>query len=159
MTEAALKGNDGRPSPRFAFFERYDIHDWADPTDVYLRRWRIIDTPWFGIFLHKIMRPDHDRALHDHPYSFFAIMLRRGYEEEVRYETTTGVPYTAHFTKRFLSWSYRRAEQLHRIAEIRKGGPAWTLLFHGRRRRQWGFSPEPGIWIEAPTYINENFPG
>ena len=35
--------------------------------EAYLIRRTIIGTPWFAILLHKFLRSDADRCLHDHP--------------------------------------------------------------------------------------------
>jgi hypothetical protein len=34
------------------------------------------------LYLHKIMRSDADRELHDHPWAFASLILWRGYHEE-----------------------------------------------------------------------------
>lgn len=45
-------------------------------------RWFLIPKNRFlKIYLHKFMRSDEDRALHDHPWSFLSIILRGGYFE------------------------------------------------------------------------------
>lgn len=49
--------------------------------DPYLARWFVIKTKWFGIYIHKFIRSDEDRALHDHPWPFIVIPLWRGYWE------------------------------------------------------------------------------
>lgn len=69
-TRAPTKSN---PSPRWAFMKRHDIPDLQNPGNTYLRRWRIIQTPWFGVFLHRIYLNDNDREVHDHPWNFTTI--------------------------------------------------------------------------------------
>jgi hypothetical protein len=49
--------------------------------DPYLHRWYLLKTPWVGIFIHKFVRGDDERALHDHPWPFLVIPLWRGYWE------------------------------------------------------------------------------
>ena len=51
------------------------------PGDPYLARRRIIQTPWFGIYVHQIYREDQDRDPHDHPWAFLTLILWRGYTE------------------------------------------------------------------------------
>lgn len=53
----------------------------GDPEDPYIIRRILFRTPRFGIFLHKMLRSDHERALHDHPWAFTSIVLRTGYWE------------------------------------------------------------------------------
>lgn len=47
----------------------------------YLLRWYVIRTKWIGLFIHKFIRSDEDRALHDHPWNFLVIPIWRGYRE------------------------------------------------------------------------------
>lgn len=49
--------------------------------DPYLHRWYVIRTKRVGLFIHKFVRSDEDRALHDHPWSFLVIPLWGGYIE------------------------------------------------------------------------------
>lgn len=35
--------------------------------DLHFRRWRIIETPWFSIYVHGIYKADEEAHLHDHP--------------------------------------------------------------------------------------------
>lgn len=72
--------------------------DWALPHrrivncdhDVYLHRWYIFRTKYVSLFLHKFVRSDEDRALHDHPWSFFVIPIWRGYIEHTEYQLKPG---------------------------------------------------------------------
>jgi hypothetical protein len=33
-------------------------------------RYILLSTPWFGVYLHHLLRSDYDRAFHDHPWGF-----------------------------------------------------------------------------------------
>lgn len=129
---------------KWSFFKKFDIDDVNDPGVVYLRRWYLIRTPWFGIYLHKIMRPDHDRDLHDHPWNFVPIILWGGYDEQLPGEEfrlrTPG------------SMRLVRATDSHRIDTLINDKPAWTLCLVGRHQRDWGFHTEQG-WVQWEDYI------
>jgi hypothetical protein len=61
---------------------RVDIPDYTEPDKTYLRRWYLIETPWFGLKLHHILRSDQpNRGFHDHPWSFVSFKLRGSYTE------------------------------------------------------------------------------
>jgi hypothetical protein len=47
----------------------------------YLARWFVIRSKNFGLFIHKFIRSDEDRALHCHPWDFIVIPVWRGYWE------------------------------------------------------------------------------
>jgi hypothetical protein len=45
-------------SVRWAFMEKFEVPNLDDPTETYLTRWRIIQTPLFAIYLHRFDGPD-----------------------------------------------------------------------------------------------------
>src|SRR5688500_17625240 len=49
--------------------------------DPYLVRWYLFRSGPVSIFIHKFVRSDEDRALHDHPWAFLVIPIWRGYIE------------------------------------------------------------------------------
>lgn len=125
-------------------FERYVVEKDGD---VYLTRWRLLQCPWFGLYLHRFTRPDQDRYLHDHPWDFCSVVLRGGYQERFK----RGIVHLCR-TRRTGSVAFHKAEALHRIVELYRT-PTWTLVLTGRRRRQWGFLTADG-WQDWRTYLN-----
>lgn len=111
------------------FLEKRVIGDEDDPL---LIRYVVFRLPWFGLWVHKLCRSDHDRALHDHPWSFISIILKGGYQEVTDVGTLEHRP-----------WSVllRPAEWRHRVV-IQSGKPSWNLIFVFQRRRLWGFWPD-----------------
>jgi hypothetical protein len=113
--------------------------------DPLIVRWVLFRVPWFGIFLHKFCRSDHDRALHDHPWPFVSVILRGGYSEvceacpACRREQNPCHLETE--TKQYRPGSilFRPATWRHRVEILAK--PSWNLIFVGPRRRKWGFWP------------------
>lgn len=52
------------------------------PRRPYLSRWHILPrNPWFNIYLHKFVHGDDDRALHDHPWRSWSLLLSGRYRE------------------------------------------------------------------------------
>lgn len=124
-------------SPRWAFMERFEIPDYDQPERNYLTRWRIIQTPWCAIYLHRMDGPDPRATLHDHPWPFVSFVLRGGYDEVQTYTLPVG-------------WAVRRvnvkrATDLHYIRDLQRT-PTWTLMLVGRRRRDWGYVDRDGTW-------------
>lgn len=138
---------------KWKFFERFDIEDLSDPNDIYLSRWNVLTTPWFGIKVHHIRRPDADRAQHDHPWSFATLILRGGYVEEMGREHKI-------VRRRPGSFAYHPAEHRHRIDEL-LGSETWTLVFSGPKRPNllgdpdsyWGFWVTDDQWMYWKDYI------
>lgn len=132
---------------KLKLFEKRIIGDPANPL---LVRWIVIRHPGFaGIFLHKLCRSDHDRALHDHPWGFVSLILKGGYEEIHRSEviwSSTGFPldwYNERLVHKPGAILFRPALWRHRV--IIGDKPSWNLIFVGPKYRRWGFWPN-GSW-------------
>lgn len=125
-------------SPRWAFMQRFVVPDFDSDED-YLRRLRIVQTPWFGVYLHRIGTPDSRPTLHDHPWNFVSIVLRGGYWECVPRFGDYADPQPVRWINR------KRAEDLHYILTLDRV-PTWTLVLVGRRRRVWGYLDRDGTW-------------
>lgn len=154
-------GGSANPSPRWAFFRPTVIPDIETP-DPYLTRLRIVQTPWFGVYLHQIHRADGAREVHDHPWSFVSIILHGAYVEHREPSQATKHDATLPIDRRLgLRWfgrgyvNFLRAEDAHRIAHV--APDTWTLVLVGRRRRDWGFHTPDG-WVHHKTWIDEHFP-
>lgn len=117
--------------------------------DPYLLRWFVIPRNHrLNIYVHKFLRSDDDRALHDHPWWFVSIMLRGRYLEH----RPDGIR-----ERRAPSIAFRRADLAHRV-ELFVGcrmlngrivldpEPVWTVIITGPKRRHWGFHC-PKRWV------------
>lgn len=146
----------GRRSPRWAFMARMEIPDYNNPEQIYLRRLRIIQTPWFGVYLHHIFLPDADRAPHDHPWPFASLVLRGGYSERIHPRPRQDL--AQHHDRFHRSFSLHRTSCMvaHRILDLKPN--TVTLVLVGPRRRDWGFwepsrslrnvlGPVPGVFV------------
>lgn len=109
---------------------------------VYFTRWRLIQTPFFSIFLHKFLTGDSDPYVHDHPWSFTSFVLRGGYIEARRNNNN-------HFldARQVKHINVMRRDDAHYIMDLLRV-PTWTLVITGRRRRTWGF------WVPIKTQYN-----
>jgi hypothetical protein len=111
-----------------------------------------------GIFLHVIHRQDDDRDPHDHPWSFTSLILKGGYWDEQWLwvdDDRSWPDYRVHTGNEWVGRGRivkRSAEHLHRVQGITPGRPAWTLVFTGPRRREWGFTTEHG-WVHWREYL------
>ena len=126
----------------WGLFHRFII---GDKGNVYLDRLTLLTTPWFSVKLHKIYRPDQQRDLHDHPWSFLSFVLRGSYVED-----------TPGGDKKCRWWNFKKAEDSHSIKSVSRS-PVWTLVFCGRRRRIWGFQVD-GVkrWLPWNEYEKLN---
>jgi len=94
----------------------------------------------FSIRLHIWHRSDDKRYMHDHAIDFLTIVLKGSYTD-VSYDPVIAeiMPEYNETRDPMCRWAvrYRKAEHLHYVGNPED--PTVTLLFCGRKRRNWGF--------------------
>lgn len=94
-----------------------------------LRWWLIPRNRHVKVYVHKFVRSDDDRAMHDHPWGFVSLVLRGAYLEQrpggTRLRQRGSVAYRPATTRHIV----------HLINEL----PCWTLVVGGPKVRDWGF--------------------
>lgn len=159
MTEPTTRGKRlaANRSPRWAFMQKFEVPDYDHPERNYLTRWRIVQTPWFGLYLHRMDGPDPRPTLHDHPWSFLSVVLRGGYYEH-RLD-----PMTLKVERRWVTrFNRMRPSDAHFIKALRRV-PTWTFVVVGRRVRTWGYFEDTDIagrweWTEFDQHpYNDEF--
>lgn len=142
-----------------------------ESTPAYMLRWWRLPRNWaFNIYYHIVLRSDDDRALHDHPWMSFSIVLDGGYyEHEILYGGTHQKTWYGPGRMRF-RWTGRKAHRLElesklmhvkRISTEKKIARTWlepferteefparTIFITGPVLRRWGFHAEDG-WVDA----------
>lgn len=137
----------GKRSPKWAFFSRMVIP--CEDSAYYLVRLRLIQTPWFGVYIHDIHEPDSACDPHDHPWTFISIVLRGGYLERL-----WGDPGGESWNARDQShsrWSWHKmpTSAAHQILAVLPRTE--TLILAGARKRVWGFHTREG-WVQWDEY-------
>jgi hypothetical protein len=113
------------------------------------RWWVIPRNAVFNVYLHRFLRDDDDRALHDHPWVSLSLVLHGGY-----FELLAGR--RCRWRKRG-SLILRRPKLAHRIVLGRHGDrlvPAISLFITGPRLRTWGFHCPKG-WVPWQQFVAE----
>lgn len=130
----------GDRSPRWAFMEKFVVPNFDNPRQTYLTRWRIVQTPLFGIMVHRMDGPDSRPTLHDHPWTFLSIFLKGGYMQVVRRDWRNPDRLSVvHSTKAAgRRWYLMRRGDAHYIRHLFRT-PTWTLVLTGPRRQEWGY--------------------
>ena len=119
----------------------------GDPANPYLLRWELIRFRGWQLALHKILRSDDERALHDHRGDNWSFILREGYYEVLSHAWQLPVG-----KRRKPGHLYFRvAEQPHRLV-LTGHKPCWTLWLRAPERRRWGFHCQNG-WRDAEEYL------
>lgn len=106
-------------------------------------RWHLFRRRGWQLALHRWLRSDDDRALHDHSADNVSVLLTGRYIEFVEYRRRVRWPLIPYF---------RKAETPHRIALMT--GPVWSLWLRWPPRREWGFWCPRG-WRHWRDYVAE----
>jgi hypothetical protein len=137
--------------------------------EAYLHRWYVIRTERIGIFVHRFVRSDEDRALHDHPWAFIVIPLWGGYLEYSDRPVMRGrnveracrefarlpdflntiLSQRESVVRRIwpiISTRYRDTTYRHRV-ELIKERPSWSIFIRFKKIREWGFWPKEGFLL------------
>ena len=116
-----------------------------------LYRYILFRLPAIGVYLHQFVRSDYERALHDHPWPYVAIVLKNGYYE-VHDQTISGKEICEfrapgrvlvrpaewrHRVQLQVRWWYQPGSSYYEVH-------SWSLVIVGRRQRQWGFHTPTG---------------
>lgn len=141
---------------------RYPDHVIGEDSNPYLLRWYVIPkNRWFNVYLHKFMRSDDDRALHDHPWWNLSILLSGRYFEimpvdRAGFADGSNRDLTQKLRKPFRV-VFRPALAAHRIKllqHFRHGElPVWSLFITGPRIREWGFYCDHG-WRHFAEFVS-----
>jgi hypothetical protein len=117
--------------------------------DPYMLRWWVLPrNRWFNIYLHRILRSDDDRALHDHPWPNASIVVRGRYVEH-----TIQAGGVHHMTLRGAGDVVGRGPRAAHRLEVLPGDPAMTIFVTGPILRHWGFHcPEAG-WRHWKDFV------
>lgn len=109
----------------------------------YLKRCIFLKRKWFSIYLHNFVIGDHDRHMHNHPWSWaFSIILCGSYTEH----RLGGKP------RRVRWFNFLTFEDYHRVTELH--GEVWTLFLCGPRKQDWGFLVK-GKHIQHEEYFDQ----
>lgn len=111
----------------------------------YMLRWVLFRFRGWQLSLHKIVRSDDDRALHDHTADNWSLILRGQYTE-FSGKWGHGMVYGP------LSLVFRKAETPHRLV-LNDGEVTWTLWLRAPSRREWGFHCPKG-WRHWKEYCD-----
>jgi hypothetical protein len=109
-------------------------------------------------YLHKFIRDDEDRALHDHPWFNVSILLKGQYIEHTidKGGVHRKTLYAAGDVKFRSPWAAHRVELLKEYPSPQYGTspqsiPSWSLFITGPVQHKWGFHC-PESWITHHTF-------
>jgi len=110
---------------------------------LHFRRYRILETPIFNIYIHKIYKHDEDDHLHSHPWSMLVFVLDGSYAEEVKGEEKLVLA-------RMYSFRYRSVKMFHKIKKLFEP-VVTTLVFTFGKKVAWGYDVD-GKFVDHESY-------
>ncbi len=132
----------GRRSARMIRRQINGFSEWFD----YLERFHLLQLPfkWFSVFLHRFWLNDPD-PLHCHPWPWGRLIVWGRYREHYIDGTYRD------FGPGHVVWR-RDAMAFHRVELL--SDYVWTVFWHWRRCRQWGFLQPSGEWVPAEEVVD-----
>jgi hypothetical protein len=129
----------------------------GNPADPYLLRWYLIPRNHFiNLYLHKFMKSDDDRAMHDHPWWFISMMISGRYFESLTVPNGRSSENWRHAPSIAFRWATDR--HIVSLAKDEAGDPipCWTIVLTGPNSRTWGFWCPKGFvpWDEFVDQTN-----
>lgn len=140
---------------------------------LHFKRYAIVETNCFAIYIHKIYEADKDRHMHNHPWNFFGIVLNGSYTEQYEHHEehvvdtvwnifpliTTVSRSTKTRIKKLFSVSFGTRCYYHKILEI-NDGPITTLFLTFGKHRPWYYHIDDDIlrfkndadYVESSAY-------
>lgn len=114
-----------------------------------MKRIRLVQTPWFGLYVHHIYREDLDPVPHDHPWNFWRMVIRGGYVERYFDNPATGKDVLR--AQRRWRIGHFPTHHAHRIVLVKP--KTVSLVFVGPKHRVWGFwgpreDAVPRTWVD-----------
>jgi hypothetical protein len=103
------------------------------------------------LMIHQIHRPDADRYLHNHPWSFADFLIVSGGYTEQRWSADR-----SHVDTRELApgdVNRITSDTFHRITEVRPN--TWTIGLIGKRVGSWGFWVDDAL-VDHVEYFRRN---
>ena len=118
-----------------------------------------------SMMLHYFIRPDTDKALHDHPWDFSTTILTGSYQEHLptdewlkefnilgNQEFILGPPWGDNIVTRTAGQTiHHKSTDLHCIGSIQEH--TWSMVTTRERIARWGFHPEGEVWTESKEYL------
>ena len=111
--------------------------------DNYMLRWHLMRKPGIrNLYAHLYLGSDDDRALHDHPWASWSILLWGNLIEVTEKGEKRIWP---------LIPKFRSAEYSHRL--VLRNKRALTLFYTGKKTREWGFHCPKG-WVHWTKFTD-----
>jgi len=118
--------------------------------ELHFRRWQLLKTLWFCVYIHGIYKEDQDDHLHNHPWSIWTMILWGSYVEELLMKNGKD---KTHKVRTFLNMGYRNSDRFHCIRQVVSKKVITLAIVGKRKEKEWGYHTEKGF-VDHITYRN-----
>ena len=119
---------------------------------LHFRRYRVVETPFFNVYLHRIFKSGEDIDVHGHPWWFFTWILWGGYCEKFVRNQKAAPTYRL---RMFPFIYFTGLKSFHKILATRRDKPVTTLVFTGPRHKMWRYlvpTPQGNLLLTNEEY-------
>ncbi len=107
--------------------------------ELHFLRYRLFESAWFRIYIHKICKSDEDKHMHSHPWDFLSFILSGSYSQSCWEDAKT------FGTTRFDQFDSVELKKRN-YHQIRLNTPhVWTLVFAWGKYEPWGYLVDGGF--------------
>ncbi len=118
--------------------------------ELHFKRWEILSTKWFNIYIHAIYKADEEEHLHDHPWDYTSIVLHGTFVEKQRANLIGEIAAYTYNHLHFGSIIKRKATTFHKILKL-ESDVIYTLFITSPKYRVWGYDVDNN-WVDFETY-------
>jgi hypothetical protein len=131
----------------------------GDPEQPYMLCWWWLPrNRFFNVYIHKMLKDDDDRALHDHPWPSLSHMVDGTIIEHYLVQVAGVGAYTETRTLSKGDWIWRPTSFAHRLAVPSQDDLPMTIFITGPRIRKWGFHCPKG-WRHWMDFVSSEDKG
>ena len=114
---------------------------------IHFKRWRVLSTKWFSIYIHGIYKGDGDEYLHNRPWKIWTMILWGGYVEQIHNDSCSN-------SRRLRTpghMAYVNRSGFHKIEKILKPKTFTLAIVGARTNKEWGYMVD-GRFIDHKTF-------
>jgi hypothetical protein len=97
---------------------------------LHFRRYELLKTRFFSIWIHHIFESDKDEHLHNHPWNFISIPFSGEYIELTQ---------SGEKIQKLGVLNIRNGKDYHKILKINKGPVKTIFISFGPKSKKWGY--------------------
>lgn len=125
--------------------------------EIHFKRFAIIETNCFAIYIHRIYKADKDQFRHSHPWCFASVVIKGEYVEEIEENFGLDMTCVGFKTKKPFTFSFGDRSLFHRIHRVVK--PTTTLFLTFGKKKMWYFKTGHNESVPFQKFIDnkENY--